>query len=452
MIGAVLARCTRMKPILVVEDTDSLREVLASVLSGEGFTVTAVPSAEEAIELLTADSADFRVVLCDLKLPRKTGLDLLREIAGRPKRIPVVVMTAYGSIDIAVEAMKLGAADFVTKPFDPVVLCNLLDQVIEHQRIIDRDPHSSRRPRQLVTQARALEELMRQARKVAPLSSPVMLLGESGTGKELIARYIHENSSRSGRPFVAVNCGSMPEELLESEFFGHEAGAFTGAIEQRIGLFEVANGGTIFLDEIGTMPPNLQVKLLRTLQESEIKRLGANTVRSIDVRIISATNAPIERAITEGAFREDLYYRLGVVILEVPPLRERKEDISLLANYFLKSLRQAGYETPAVIPDDALEVLLGHDWPGNVRELENVIERAVIFHGAELDARSLKLPLKPASAMASLQEIANAAAQAAEVEAIREALGASGGNKSEAARRLGVSYKTLLHKVRAYHL
>jgi DNA-binding NtrC family response regulator len=325
-----------MESILIVEDTDSLREVLCTVLSCEGYEVQAAASAEEGLRMFK--EKDFTLVLSDLKLPDKSGLDFLKESKVLNNSVPVIVMTAYGSIDIAVQAMKLGATDFITKPFDPAMLCSLIQQVAQHRRIIDRS--NRKRERRILTQSPVMEQVLEQARKVAPLSTPVLILGESGTGKELVAQFLHEHSPRNSEKFVAVNCASMPGELLESEFFGHEAGSFTGATEQRLGLFEVANKGSIFLDEIGNMPHQLQVKLLRTLQESEIKRVGSNVIRKVDVRIVSATNCDIEEAVKKGEFRDDLFYRLGVMILEIPPLRKRPEDIALLANYFVKSFSQ----------------------------------------------------------------------------------------------------------------
>ncbi|HQH28637.1 MAG TPA: sigma-54 dependent transcriptional regulator, partial [Oligoflexia bacterium] len=273
-----------MESILVVEDTDSLREVLCTVLRCEGYDVTGVSCAEEGLKLFQEN--DFTLVLSDLKLPNKSGLEFLKESKVINNSVPVLVMTAYGNIDVAVQAMKLGAVDFITKPFDPGLLCSLIGQIAKHRRVVDRI--FRRHQRKLITQSPCMEALIEQARRVAPLGTPVLILGESGTGKELIARFIHDMSPRAKNEFVAVNCASMPGELLESEFFGHEAGSFTGATQRRFGLFEVADKGTIFLDEIGTMPHELQVKLLRTLQESEVKRVGSNTTKKVDARVISA--------------------------------------------------------------------------------------------------------------------------------------------------------------------
>lgn len=446
-----------MSKVLVVEDTESLREVICTVLQCEGYEAVGAASAEEGLSAFQTDT--FALVLADLKLPQRSGLEFLRESKVIDNTVPVVVMTAYGNIDIAVQAMKLGATDFIAKPFDPSMLCNVVSQVLEHRRIIERAPErSSSERKSIVTQSPNMEELLRQAAKVAPLSTPVLIIGESGTGKELLARYIHQRSPRSANPFVAVNCGSTPNELLESEFFGHEAGAFTGATERRLGLFEVADTGTIFLDEVGTMPSNLQVKLLRTLQESEIKRIGSNTVRKVDTRIISATNCDIESEVQRGTFRGDLYYRLGVVVLEVPALRERAQDIPLLANYFVKTYARSMNMDTKSISEDALELLKSHSWPGNVRELENVIARAMIFaEGALLTPECFALGGDGTQAVCeigekTLPEIAAKALRDAEISAITNVMARTGGNKTKAARILGVSYKTLLNKCKEYNL
>lgn len=303
-----------------------------------------------------------------------------------------------------------------------------------------------------------MEDLLAQARKVASLRSPVLLLGESGTGKEMFARYIHEHSPRANEVFVGVNCASMPQELLESEFFGHEAGAFTGATDTRVGLFEQASDGTIFLDEIGTMPLELQTKLLRTLQESEVKRVGSTEIQKVNTRVISATNCSIEKAIEESTFREDLYYRLSVVVLEIPPLRKRKEDIPLLAKYFVKKFSKAFGKDPEPLPAAVLEKLSNYDWPGNVRELENVIERAMIFSEGVIREDSIEISEVPSACLTNsgsrktLANVAKDAAKIAEIEAIEIALRESGGNKSKAARVLQVSYKTLLNKMKEYDI
>lgn len=441
-----------MENILVVEDTDSLRDVLCTVLNCEGYQAKGAASAEQGLQMLKEN--DFSLVLSDLKLPQKSGLDFLKESKVLNNSIPVIVMTAYGSIDVAVQAMKLGATDFITKPFDPAMLCNLIEQVVKHKRIIDRNLGRNRR--KVITQCPNMEEVLEQARRVAPLSTPVLIIGESGTGKELIARLIHESSPRQNEEFVAINCASMPGELLESEFFGHEAGAFTGATERRFGLFEVADKGTIFLDEIGNMPNELQVKLLRTLQESEVKRVGSNTVQKVDTRVISATNCDIEQEVRTGNFRDDLFYRLGVVVIEIPPLRERPGDIPLLANYFVKCFSTDLNTDTVKLAPETIKLLESYYWPGNVRELENAIERAIIFADGPLTPECFELSSEKFSDDSNrgrtLPEIASIALKEAEIEAILRALSDTRGNKSKAAKILGISYKTLLNKIKDYEL
>lgn len=441
-----------MGKILIVEDTDSLREVLASVLAMEGHKVTAASTAEEGLEHL--QTCDFSLVLCDLKLPKMSGIEFLKEARQRPNTAPIVVMTGYGSIELAVSAMKLGAVDFITKPFDPPALVKLVEHHIEQRKAPISGSMPNRRVRSVITQDPRMEQLLRQAAKVAALSSPVLLLGESGTGKELIARYIHEQSPRATSPFMAVNCGAVSPELLESEFFGHEPGSFTGATDQHIGLFESSHHGSIFLDEIGTMPTDLQIKLLRTLQESEIKRVGGTASIRVDSRVISATNCNLEVAIENGSFRHDLYYRLAVVILEIPTLRERRGDIPLLVSYFVKSFANEFERPLPLVSDGAIRKLLSYDWPGNVRELENVIERAMIFNDGPLEESDFVVgnASQTSSAIKPLPEITAEAVKKAEVEAIFRALAQTGGNKTHAAKILGISYKTLLNKVKEYNI
>ena len=443
-----------MDSILVIEDTQSLREVLCTVLNCEGYHVTGVGSAEEGLEKLKTDS--FTMVLSDLKLPGMSGLEFLKAAKTEQTTLPIIVMTAYGNIDIAVQAMKHGATDFITKPFDPAMLCNLLSQVAQHRRIIDRNlSNPAGRKRKFITQDPSAQLILHQARKVAPLKSPVLILGESGTGKELIARLIHENSPRAEMPFVAVNGGSVPNEMLESEFFGHEEGSFTGATEKRIGLFSIADKGTIFLDEIGNMSTALQMKLLRVLQESEIRPLGSNKTQKIDVRVISATNVNLNESLKNKDFREDLYYRLGVVILEIPPLRERKDDIELLANFFIKSLSNELGREALPLTKDAISILCAYDWPGNVRELENVIEQSLVFASDKIGPECFEFGQVNTEAVDEINTltcIASEAAKKAEIEAIRKIMAQTKGNKTKAAKALGVSYKTLLNKVKEYDL
>lgn len=443
-----------MKPsILVIEDDNSLRDVLASFLESEGFSVHS--AADAASGLQSFGRHNFDCVLSDFRLPDADGISILKKLREGDKRTPFVLMTAYGSIDMAVEALKEGANDFVTKPFDPVALGSLLRQVVEHKQITQRDASRLRRPRRFLTEDSATEEILRSALKVAQVDSPVLILGESGTGKELIARYIHENSPRRDNPFIAVNCAAMPIELLESEFFGHESGAFTGATQTRIGVLELASEGSIFLDEIGDMPLALQVKLLRALQEGEMKRVGGNALIKISPRIIAATHVDIEDALVKGKIREDFYYRIAVIDLQLRPLRARKKDIALLAQYFAEyfAARQ-GRGTPQ-FSKEALSLLRGYPWPGNTRELENVIERAMVLCGDKIfpEHLGIRIPVDVSpleDAIRTLPEIAEEAMRHAERELIAQALQSAFGNKTKAAKRLGVSYKTLLNKIKEY--
>jgi DNA-binding NtrC family response regulator len=446
----------RLDSLLLVEDNDSLRSVLTNVLESGGFSVFAVPSAEDALQLFSTES--IGCVLADFKLPRMHGIDLLKKIHESSPHLPFVIMTAYGSIDVAVEAMKCGASDFITKPFDPETIASLLRQVMQHNRIVDRSSSSRKRSSHgLITASPKLGKILEQARRVAAVDSPVLLLGESGSGKEVLARYIHDHSRRHEKPFIAVNCGAIPAELLESEFFGHEAGAFTGATQSRVGIFELGSDGTVFLDEVGEMPPHLQVKLLRVLQEHEIRKVGGSKTIRVNPRIVAATNRPMQEAIERGQMREDFYYRIAVVSLGIPPLRDRKEDIVDLAQSFAQHFAALnGRRSPAIDPL-SLDILMAYEWPGNVRELENVIERAVLLADTIIKPEHLGIQvcLNVAildEATKTLSEVTHAAVRHAEGEAIQRALILTEGNKARAAEMLGVSYKTLLTKVKEYRL
>lgn len=444
------------RSLLIVEDADTLRDVLSHVLEAEGFETVAVASAEEALEVFP--TRKFDCVLSDFRLPEKDGVQLLREIREHDKEVPYLIMTAFGTIDIAVEAMRLGANDFVTKPFEPVDLKEKIEQVISHRQILNRSlGKETRRGRKFNTQDESTKQMLVQAKKAARVDTTVLLLGESGSGKELIARYVHEHSLRNDKPFVAVNCAAMPAELLESEFFGHEAGAFTGATQTRVGVLEVASEGTIFLDEVGDMPAQLQVKLLRALQEREIKRVGGTKTIKINPRIVAATNIAIEEALESGKLREDFYYRLAVISLRVPPLRERPDDVLPLANYFMEYFSSLSGKEGIKLSPEAQAILTQYPWPGNVRELENVLERATLLADEVIVPEHLGISLKLDygalhDAACTLPEIAAQASKKAEIEVIGKALKQTRGNKSQAAKILGVSYKTLLNKIRDYGL
>ena len=353
------------------------------MLKRTGYAVTSVVDGEEAIELLNRDM--FDLVITDLRMPKIDGMEVLRAAKSASPETVVLIITAFASADSAVEAMKQGAYDYLTKPFQVDEVQLIVRNALEKRRLttenilLKREMASQSSFSQLVGQSDAMQKVFDVVRKVADSKSNVLIYGESGTGKELVARVIHYNCSRNALPFVAVNCSAVPETLLESELFGHMKGSFTGAISNKAGLFEVANGGTIFLDEIGDTTPTIQVKLLRVIQEREFRRVGGNQDIKVDVRIVAATNKDLEKAIVDGSFRKDLYYRLDVIPIRLPPLRMRSGDIPLLVNHFLARFsRESGKPLPVLNPE-AMCVLLGHEWRGNVRELENLIERVVAF-------------------------------------------------------------------------
>lgn len=372
-----------MEKILVVDDEQSLREVLSIMLKRTGYAVTSVADGEEAVELLNKEI--FDLVITDLRMPKGDGMEVLKAAKSASPETVVLVITAFATADSAVEAMKQGAYDYLTKPFQIDEVQLIIRNALEKRRLtienilLKREMASQSSFAQLVGQSEAMQKVFDIVRKVADSKSNVLICGESGTGKELVARAIHYNSIRSSMPFVAVNCSAVPETLLESELFGHMKGSFTGAISNKAGLFEVANGGTIFLDEIGDTTPSIQVKLLRVIQEREFRRVGGNQDVKVDVRVVAATNKDLEKAVADGSFREDLYYRLDVIPIRLPPLRLRSGDIPLLVNHFLERFsKESGKPVPVLTPE-AMRVLLGHEWRGNVRELENLIERVVAF-------------------------------------------------------------------------
>lgn len=372
-----------MEKILVVDDEQGLRDVLSIMLKRTGYAVTSVADGEEAVELLNKEI--FDLVITDLRMPNVDGMEVLKVAKSASPETVVLVITAFASADSAVEAMKQGAYDYLTKPFQVDEVQLIIRNALEKRRLttenilLKREMASQSSFAQLVGQSEAIQRVFEVVRKVADSKSNVLICGESGTGKELVARAIHYNSGRSALPFVAVNCSAVPETLLESELFGHMKGSFTGAISNKAGLFEVANGGTIFLDEIGDTTPSIQVKLLRVIQEREFRRVGGHQDIKVDVRIVAATNKNLEKAVADGSFREDLYYRLDVIPIRLPPLRMRSGDIPLLVKHFLERFsKESGKPVPTLTPE-AMHVLVGHEWRGNVRELENLIERVVAF-------------------------------------------------------------------------
>ncbi len=455
-----------MRRVLVVDDEENLRHLLQILLQREGYEAVGASTVDEALAEL--GQRPFDVVITDLKMPGKGGLDLLDEIQRRQLGATVIVMTAYGSRDVAVEAMKHGAYDYLSKPFEADELVLLLRKAEERERLF-RENLTLRRQlliaakeaeggiTDMVARSTRMTDLFRTIRKIADFKTTVLITGESGTGKELVARGIHRGSSRKAHPFVAVNCGAIPAALLESELFGHRKGAFTDAIRDRKGIFEEASGGTLFLDEIGELPLVLQVKLLRVLQEEEVRPVGDSEDVKVDVRVVAATARDLANEVASGRFREDLYYRLNVLHLELPPLRDRREDIPLLVAHFLERMNlRMGLSLSGVSPD-AMRLLVEYAWPGNVRELENTIERAMVLtDGPQIDVESLPERLRGANGSIMRDSHTDPdlsikrASRRAEEDLIRRALTKTAGNRTRAAELLEISHRALLYKIKEY--
>jgi DNA-binding NtrC family response regulator len=455
-----------MPDILLVEDKESLRRVLRMTLEAAGYSVTEAEDARAAA--LEISRAPHRIVLTDLRMPHGSGLDVLKAARNADPDVPVIVMTAYGSIDEAVQAMKDGAQDFLQKPVDSNHLLILVERALEQSRlrtenILLRDEWSKRYgfPR-IIGESEAIKRAVTETQRVAQTEANVLLLGESGTGKELFARAVHHLSTRRDKPFVAINCAAIPETLIENELFGHERGAFTGAGERRQGKFELASGGTVFLDEIGELPLNVQGKLLRAIEEKTVDRIGGRSPIPVDVRVVAATNRNLRAAAEAGEFRRDLFFRLAVFPIEIPPLREREGDIELLARHFAAQLGRETRGRAATLSEASIQALRAHRWPGNVRELENAIERACILADSTvLEPQDLGLGEMDAEAggawsaldvSGTLSESVERAVRFVERRKIKEALSLAEGNKTRAAEALGVSYKTLLTKIKEYDL
>jgi len=442
--------------ILIVEDDQNQREIIKTILNKEGFYVEAAECGKKAMELLKASS--FDVVVTDLRLPDIDGTEVLKEVKGRYKASNVIIITAYGSIPSAIEATKLGAFHYLQKPFEKdqllLVVHNAVDQVrLTKDNIMLKDQLSEKFNLQNIIGAHGrMEELFRVVKKAAPTISTVLIYGESGTGKELFAKSIHYNSPRNNKPFFAINCAAIPETLLESELFGYEKGAFTGALSRSVGLFEQANGSTLFLDEIGDLSASTQAKLLRVIQEREVRRLGGKETIKLDVRIIAATNKNLEEEIKKGNFREDLYYRFNVIAFTVPPLRERITDVPLLVEHFLKKL-QASHGKAKTIREDALQALMRYEWPGNVRQLESIVERAYIMSEEDtIDPDHLPLEVRSGKSNKNLETIdipdEGIDLDEMERELIKKAIQKADGKISLAAKYLNMSYDKLWFKVK----
>ncbi|HXP47564.1 MAG TPA: sigma-54 dependent transcriptional regulator [Terriglobales bacterium] len=443
-----------MPTVLIVEDEAKMRRLLELNLGEDGFTTLSAADAETGLKLLRTESVDL--VVTDLKLPGQDGLAFLQAVKQLNATLPVVVMTAFGSVETAVEAMKAGAADYVMKPFSLAEMRMVIHKELDVRQL--REENRSLREAlgrryehpNIVARGPKMQEVLATVERVAPTNATVLLGGESGVGKDLIARAIHEKSRRASGPFVKINSTAIPETLLESELFGYEKGAFTGAAASKRGKFELADKGTLFLDEIGDVPLTVQVKLLRVLQEREFERLGGTRTVKVDVRLIAATNRDLREALEQHTFREDLYYRLNVVPIDIPPLREHKEDIPDLVKLFLSRFAaESGKQITAIAPE-ALHVLTDHYWPGNVRELQNVIERAcALANGSVLGSSDIRLDAQRAKAANSSEPVLpeGMTLEQWEDEIIREALRKADGNKSQAARRLGLSRNALRYRL-----
>jgi two-component system response regulator HydG len=445
--------------VLVVDDEMGILNTLEILLRREGYAVTTASSGREALESVEGLIPD--VVLTDIRMPGMTGMELLQEVRERDPEIAVILMTAQASLQTAMQAVNEGAFYYLQKPFANDELLGLLRRATESRQlkaenkalkreIRKRESRNGRRP---IGRARSFKEVLDLAETVAPTESTVLLSGESGTGKEVLARYIHSLSDRAENLFLSINCGALPESLLESELFGHVKGSFTGAVKDKKGLLEAATGGTLFLDEVGEMTPSTQVKLLRALQEREVIPVGSTEAVPVDARIIAATNRELEEEIRKGQFRSDLYYRLNVIALHLPPLRDRREDIPLLADHFMKGMADRAGEGPLQLEDEAMEVLKSYDWPGNVRELENALERAaVVASGRPIGLAHLPQRVKetPAPRVVSDAPPANPTMELVERAYIAWVLQAEGGNKTRAAEVLGIDPSTLYRKLNRY--
>jgi two-component system, NtrC family, response regulator len=444
--------------VLVVEDEELMRSILRQLLEREGYRVFTASSAETALEVFPGN--DIALTLTDIKMAGMDGLELLDNLKTIDEDALVIIMTAYSSVDSAIAALRKGAYDYVTKPFVNEDLLQTVKNAITQRelfrenRALRRELNNQHNFSEIIGNSQALQQVFRLVEKVADTNAGVLIQGESGTGKELIARAIHFNSGRASKPFLAVNCGALPESLLESELFGHAKGSFTGAVADKKGLFRSATGGTLFLDEIGEMPANLQVKLLRALQEHEVTPVGSSMPVKFDARIIAATNKDLEDEVKESRFREDLFYRLNVIEISLPPLRERRDDIPLLAKHFSAKAARNLDAPEKPISKEAMFSLVNYDWRGNVRELENAIERAFILSGDEIDVESLppKIRAEAAAAGVEIRDTENFRPTLEETERryIAEVMKATGEDKVQAANILGIDLSTLYRKLKRY--
>jgi two-component system response regulator AtoC len=449
------------KRILIIDDEENFRHMLSVILKKEKYDVETAGNGEEGLKKVTLSS--FDQILCDIRMPNMDGMEFLRAAQKMKVDATIIMMSAYGTIDTAIEAMKLGAYDYISKPFKPDEIILTLKKAEERERLrkenelLRREVQKEYEFRNIVSKNEKMLSIFEVIKKVAPYKSTILITGESGTGKELIARALHYNSDRSQSPFMPVNCGAIPENLLESELFGHAKGAFTDAIRTKKGLFEEADGGTLFLDEIGELPQQLQVKLLRVLQDGEIRRVGESKSIQIDVRIITATAKDLVKEVSEGRFREDLFYRLNVLPIRIPPLRERIEDIPLLVQHFINKYSKSMNKKVAGITPKALHVLMNYRWFGNVRELENTIERAIVLTDKEnIELENLPIEIQTfqdqvqITALAEEEFSIKKASRFLEMNLIKKALNKTKGNHTHAARLLELSHRALLYKIKEY--
>ncbi|HVS04255.1 MAG TPA: sigma-54 dependent transcriptional regulator [Thermoanaerobaculia bacterium] len=448
--------------VLIIDDETGSRESMALAIEKTGLAVKTFDDARRALEYLEGNPAP-RLALCDLRMPGMDGLAFLQEVRQRELDLGVVLITAYGSIESAVEAMRVGADDYLTKPVDLYELRKRVANLLENRRL--KEEVSSLRAmldkrygfESIIGHSAPMERLFEQMRLVAPTRSSVLIVGESGTGKELVASALHRASPRRDQRFLAINCGAIPSDILESELFGHERGSFTGAVARKIGKFELAHKGTLFLDEISELYPELQVKLLRVLEERQIMRVGGSDLIEVDFRLIAATNRDLENEVAEGRFREDLYYRLKVVTLAIPPLRQRGSDVALLAEHYLAELCAEHGKPPIRLAPGALEAMTRYEWPGNVRQLKNVLESLVIFQQGGIDVHDLPAEIRQQGGAAPagegpIQASDGRARTMEEIErqAILETLRRTGGHRARAASLLGIGLRTLQRKLKDY--
>jgi nitrogen regulation protein NR(I) len=452
--------------VLVVDDEANLRKVLAAMLRKEGYEVAIAENGEIAVAEFEKNGAD--VVITDMVMPKLGGLDLLRSVHSTRPDVPVIIITAHGTVDSAVEAIKLGAFDYITKPFEQAEIFSVVAKAAKTQEANQGHvPPEGKGRTSIVGDSAQLQEIFKIIDKVADSPSTVLVTGESGTGKELVATALHDGSSRRDKPLIKINCAAIPKDLMESELFGYERGAFTGAVTSKPGRFELADGGTLFLDEIGEVPIEMQVKLLRVLQESEFERVGGIRTTRVDVRLIAATNRDLSLEVEAGRFRKDLYYRLNVVPLHLPPLRERKSDVPALVRHFIEKYNKRLNKKCEGITEEAMATLVSYPWPGNIRELENMMERVLLFaDGPRIEAKDLPEPVR-ASLTASFTSMTDAApevgetplkdflkAKQAQIEKafIVQALAKTEGNVTRAAKLLGISRKSLQTKMKEFGL